>query len=318
MIRFQCPNCGAKLQVAEAHAGKPGRCPQCKGRTTVPQTPTTLPPVSKTKASRATGAPRNSLDVTLLDLSPAPARLTPPPGEEANSDASPEGRTSRPRLGIVLYPMNVSGVIHLLIFSVLPPLWRQVLILEFWMAPSMGTVVVLVVLTLYFLHYSAACLNDSAQGGTRAADINSDSSPLSVDALLSTGETILPAVALIWGPALAYYLIEARMDWVLLAWLATAGLTFPMIILSVNYFGSVRGANPMLVLPSIASVLGPYGALVACLSMLTALAAFLTHLSSRAHGGLIVRLLIIYVLLTEVHLLGRFYCRYQERLNWGT
>jgi len=317
MVRFQCQHCGAKLQVSEAHAGKQGRCPQCKGRTTVPPAPATLPPIATGNASRATGAPRNPLDGTLLDLPPAFASPAPEPGERTDDATSLKGKTSRSAFGVLLYPMNLSGIIHLLIFSLLPPLWTQALTSDFWMAPGIGLLFCLTVLTLYFLHYAAACLSDSAQGGTRAADVNSDSTPLSVDALLSTGETILPLVALVWGPPLAYYFIKGQADWFFAAWTATLGLAFPMTTLSVNYHDSVRGANPMLVLPSIASVPGPYCMLVVLLAVLTGLAGLLMHLAGGPQGIWIARPAIIYVLLVETHLLGRFYCRYQERLDWG-
>jgi DNA-directed RNA polymerase subunit RPC12/RpoP len=318
MIRFPCPHCGAKLQVSEAHAGKKGRCPQCRGRTVVPQAPEAMPPIAVRKADPAPDVPRDPRDARLLDLPVVPVEPMPPPREAADEAASSEGSISGSRLGILLYPMNVSGVIHLVIFSLLPPLWMRASTLSFWMAPGIGPLCWLVVLSLYFLHYWATCLSDSAQGGIRAVDINSASMPLSVDALLSTGRTILPVVVLIWGPALAYCLLRGRVDWVLLLWLAAAGLTFPMVLLSVNYFDSVRGANPLLVLTSIASAPGPYAVLVACLSMLTALAALLMRLSPESRGGWVLRLLIIYILLTEAHLLGRFYRRNEQRLNWGT
>ncbi len=261
--------------------------------------------------------PRTPLDGTLLDLPRAPAGPTAQPSEVADEAMRSEGGTSRSVLGVLLYPLSISGVIHLLIFALLPPLWKQAATLDFWMSPGIGPLFWLVVLTLYFLHYSAACLNDSAQGATRAVDINSESTPLSVDALLSTFQTIFPAVALIWGPALAYYLVRGRADWVLIFWLAVAGLTFPMTLLSVNYFDSLRGANPILVVSSIVSVRGPYGVFVVCLSVLTVLAALLMHLSVGPQGSWIARPALIYVLLLEPHLLGRFYRCYQERLNWG-
>ena len=63
---------------------------------------------------------------------------------------------------------------------------------------------------------------------------------------------------------------------------------------------------------------GPYCVLVTCLAVLTGLAGLLMHLSGGPHGVWVARPAIIYVLLVEAHLLGRFYRRYQERLNWGT
>jgi hypothetical protein len=138
-----------------------------------------------------------------------------------------------------------------------------------------------------------------------------------VDALLSTSQTILPAVALIWAGPIAYFVIRERVDWILITWAAIAGFVFPMVLLAVNDFDSLRGASPLLVLPSIMSVLGPYCGLVLVMYVLTGLAGGLMYLSGRPGGMWIVRPPIIYILLVQTHLLGRFCWRYQERLRWG-
>jgi DNA-directed RNA polymerase subunit RPC12/RpoP len=317
MIRWLCPHCGAQLRVPEGQAGRTGRCPRCRGRVTVPPRPAEEAPADKARAAAPTGALRKPLDDAFPDLPPKPDRPVPPPRTEADETVSPDTETPRSAFDFLLYPLNISGIIHLLIFSLLPPLWAQASTLRFWMAPGIGPLCWLVVLTLYFVHYLATCLSDSAQGGTRAVDINSAGTPLSTDALLSTFGTIFPVVALAWGPPLAYGLIKGRADWVLAVWVPAVGFVFPMTILSVNYFDSVRGANPVLVLPSIASVLGPYCVLVLCLFVLGGLSGLLMHLSASPHGGWLARPPLIYVFLVQTRLLGGFYRRYQEQLNWG-
>ncbi len=312
-MRFECPHCGAKLKVPDTQVGKGGRCPHCKGRIVVPQTP----PIAPESESAATGTPMNPFDEALFDLPRKPAPPAASPSTPADEAAPADEETSRSALDLLLYPMNVSGVIHLLIFSLLPPIWTQAMKLEFWMSPGIGRLFYLVLLTLYFVHYIATCLSGSAQGQTRAADINSDSSPLSVDALLSTSQTIFPAVALVWAGPIAYVVIRERVDWIVMLWVATAGFLFPMVLLSVNDFDSLRGANPFLVLPSIMSVLGPYCGLVLAMCVLTALAGGLMYLSVGPSGLWIVRPPIFYISLVQIHLLGRFYWRYQERLKWG-
>ncbi len=257
------------------------------------------------------------LDEALFDLPRKPAEPAAQPSTVKDETAPSDEETSRSVLDFLLYPMNVTGIIHLLIFSLLPPMWTQAMKLQFWMSPGIGPLFCLVLLTLYFVHYVATCLSGSTQGQTRAADINSASSPLSVDALLSTSQTVLPAVALIWAGPIAYFVIRERVDWILIAWAATIGFLFPMVLLAVNDFDSLRGANPLLVLPSIMSVLGPYCGLVCVMYVLTGLAGGLMYLSSGPGGMWIVRPPIIYILLVQTHLLGRFYWRYQERLRWG-
>jgi hypothetical protein len=300
--------------VSETRAGQCSRCPKCKGRIRVP-------PVGASErnhdrhAPGAACAPTQPLDRALFDLPPAAVLPASPPVAERTHarKASPPSA-----FDVLLYPLNVSGIIHLVIFSLLPPLWKYAATLGFWLSPGIGPLLYLMLLTLYFVHYAAMCLSHSAGGGTRAPDINSDSTPLSVDALFSTAQTILPAVVLIWGPPLAYYLFRQRWDAILAAWLAMAGFMFPMIILAVNDFDSLRGANPLLVVPSIAEVFRPYGLLVLGLFALSALAGLLMYLSVAPRGAWVLRPAVFYVLFLEIHLLGRFYRRYQERLNWST
>jgi hypothetical protein len=317
MIQFHCEHCGQKLRVPGTSAGKPGRCPVCKGRITVPQAPTSTGPLAEEEAVPTVGTLSKSLDQALFDLPSTSAAAAPPPAPAEDEGVSADEENSHPVRVLLLYPLNLSGIIHMLIFSLLPPLWAQAATLQFWMSPGIGVLFWLVLLTLYFVHYLAICLTDSAAGGTRAVDINSDSSPLTVDALLSTFQTVFPAVALVWGPVLAYYVIQGGADWVFILWAATAGFLFPMVLLSVHYFDSLRGASPHLILPSIASVLIPYSLLVACLSVPAALIGLLMCISGRPYGGWIARPPIIYAFLVGIHLLGRFYRRYQERLNWG-
>lgn len=299
-----------KLRVPETHAGKKAHCPRCKGALRVPQAPTS-PTVEPRGPETENAAPQNPLDPALLQTPRASGASASEPA------ATSEENVPRSLLQVLLYPFSISGVIHILIFSLLPPLWAQATTLRFWMAPGIGPLFWLVVLTLYFVHYAAACLSDSAAGGMRAVDVNSEATPLSVDALLSTAQTILPAVAAVWAPAFAYHLFRERVDWILLTWLAVAGFMFPMILLAVNDFDSIRGASPLLVLPSIASVLRPYCVLASCLFALGALAGTLLYLSVGRGGIWFLRPTVFYVALIAMHVLGRFYCRYKEQLNWG-
>jgi DNA-directed RNA polymerase subunit RPC12/RpoP len=315
-MRFECPHCGVKLKVPDTHAGKGGRCPHCKGRIIVPQKPVSHTRVAPEKASAATGTRGSPFEEALFDLPPKSTQPAAQPGA-ADGSTPPDEVTSRSAWDFLLYPMNVSGIIHLLIFSLLPPLWAQAMKLQFWVSPGIGSLFWLVLLTLYLVHYLATCLSGSAQGETRAADINSASSPLSVDALLSTSQTVLPAVALTWIGPVAYFVIRERVDWILIPWVTIPGFVFPMVLLSVNDFDSLWGASPLLVLPSIVRVLGPYCGLVFAMYVLTGLAGGLMYLTGRPGGVWFARPPIIYVLLVQTHLLGRFYWRYQERLGWG-
>ncbi len=301
MIRFPCPHCGAKLQVSPARAGKEGRCPHCKNKLTVPPPPEPELELVRDDSSADTRSPSKLLEAVAAAPQPLPT--------DKDDDAPANSRTKRwlDALGrasirehadehrapwpfdILLYPMNVSGIIHLLIFSFLPPLWAQAATARFWMAPPIGTLCWLIVLTLYLLHYASLCVSDSAQGAVHAADIMTDSSLLSIDGLLSTFATFLPAVVVVWGPPTAYYFLRGQVDWVFVVWVAALGLVSPMVFLSVNYYDSARGVNLILVLPSIMRVPGAYGVLVACLFVLIGTAGLLQYRWGGPHGAWIAR-----------------------------
>jgi DNA-directed RNA polymerase subunit RPC12/RpoP len=323
MISLQCGQCGAKLRAKDDAIGKKAKCPKCGAILSLRR------PTDSSQECKETG-PVPLGDGQLFDMPESPPGL--PVKERKDGTESPlsdpgtaneetpgsDGRPSGSTINLLLYPVNVSGIIHILIFSLLPPLWTQAMTLRFWMAPGIGPLFWLVLLTLYLLYYLAVCLDDSAQGGTLAADVNSASMPLSTDTLLSYFLTIFPAIALIWGPVLAYRLIKGRADWILVVWMGAVGFVSPMVLLAVNYFDSLRGAHPRLVLMSIVSVLGPYCRLLACLFVLTGMVWLLMYLSGLSRVGWVLRPGVIYLLMVEAHLLGRFYARYEGPLNWDT
>lgn len=88
MIRFQCPVCGKNVQVADAAAGKTGRCPGCDAAVKVPgrSEPIALPPPPKVPAvipaavERATEMPKPQMTCAGPGQSDY---MPPPPGWQA-------------------------------------------------------------------------------------------------------------------------------------------------------------------------------------------------------------------------------------------
>jgi len=134
------------------------------------------------------------------------------------------------------------------------------------------------------------------------------------------------------GPVTFYrgytYFYEIETNGIILWSLLTYGmLFFPMGVLAVIMFDSVNGLNPVLLIRSISGTLVQYCGLVILfygLSILFAIVrAFLVPvmtqrgiISSMFFAYLFFHIFTIYALLILGHLLGRFYWKYQEKLNW--
>jgi len=226
MIQFTCQTCGNRISAPENQAGQTGICHRCGTVVTIPY-------------------------------------------EEDSALRQEQTRKLPWFIDIVLYPISISGVIHLVIFAFLPTLFLSACRLEFWSAyysfSQVFRAAILVVGVGYLLYYLAVCIRDSAAGGLRAPDINTqwaqfDAGDLSAQLLY----TFLCCV-ICFGAAAIYFILTRRTS--ILFWiLAGAGIfTFPMLFLATALFGSVRALNPKLVFGSILDVLWPYCGLVSAL-----------------------------------------------------
>lgn len=228
----------------------------------------------------------------------------PPPASEQT------GERTRPWLiDILLYPANGSGVIHLIIFSFFGMLFRSTLQPLYWHSPPIIHLAFLVIVGGYCFFYLAGCIRDSAGGGHRAPNVNQLPEQLSTDAILSQLFATFVWAAFCVGPALAC-IITGRTDYLLWLLVGYAAVYGPITLLAVVLFDSVRALSPVLILPSILSVLVPYVLLVlaSCLVFGLSIVLYL-HV---AFGSV----LCAYLLMVMAHILGCFHLRYEERLNW--
>ena len=107
-IRFSCPHCGKSLKVPDEHAGKAGRCPQCRQRVEIPEaaddagasspavpppqppSPPAEPPAAGEKPARpSVSPPRPSR--------PAPVRPSQPPAESSGAPSPVPPHQAEPR-----------------------------------------------------------------------------------------------------------------------------------------------------------------------------------------------------------------------------
>jgi hypothetical protein len=136
---------------------------------------------------------------------------------------------------------------------------------------------------------------------------------------------ILGCIVIVWGPVGFYVLFTHRIDvifWVLLGY---GIFFFPMALLAVVMFKSMTAFNPLLWVGSIISTFFPYCGLVLLISAIGLVLKFLMNIPREDIPlgkvgifvcGPLILLAFLYIVFVAGHLLGRFYWRYQKKLNW--
>jgi DNA-directed RNA polymerase subunit RPC12/RpoP len=302
LVSFQCQNCGWKISALPTQSGKKGKCPNCNLTLVVPQL----------HGLTLLDAPA---EYKLQDERPNPA--TPAQqavdNEENEQEAKEETESRSKRklpwfIDIFLYPANASGLVHIAVFVIVPTLLNLLnRLFSFGLGPRAGLLIAVFYIFLigYIFGYFVECIRDSALGEQRASDPPSGVS--SKDDLLGQFAIWLICLAFFFGPVIFYrgyiHLSNTQMNsaifWSLLAY---GVFFFPMGILSAAMFDSISGLNPLLIIYSIASTFFQYCGLVVVFAGLCLIRIEI--------------LLLMWLLFVTVHLIGRFYRRYQDKLNW--
>ncbi len=368
VIEFACGSCGHKIRVPERHGGKKGACPKCKNPVVVPslkkapaegartvtitcsmceeeikvpensrgqaiecphcgcyiEIPSEKIPIEKAKAPVQTRR-----DDEVADKKPEEPQR--PKGEVAVEESAPVGERKLPwPIDILLYPTSIPGLGTVAGFAILP-----VVFLGLMRICCMGALVGWIigkVVWLYVLWYFGECIRESAAGELRAPERPGDS--------VDWGDVVWSVLRFVacflffFGPQSLYVYRASSSAEVnpVLAWsLLTYGVLFyPMGILAVVMFESVRGLNPILIFRSIVGTFLPYCGVVALFYGLGVLFVIgiigsLPGLVRLTGDSLLSAILFIvlmragflWLLLVAGHLLGRFYWRYEEKLNWN-
>ncbi len=220
----------------------------------------------------------------------------------------------------LLYPANSDGLIQIAVAAL--GLWA-VGLLGALLSPYLRYYAGLLVLMLrimivgYVVFYVGHCVYDSSQGGRRAPSLSLINMPDKGD-LLSQLLLLVAGVAMCFWPLGLYRAFVGRMDiwfWIL----AGAGAFFlPMTLLTGTLFDGIDALNPVLIIRSILVTFPAYLGLVVALAVILMtvgavnwifLRIFMPRvLSSAAY---------LYLLLMAGHLLGRFYRRQRDKLDWG-
>jgi len=336
MITFSCGNCGQKFRLPESRAGKKGRCPKCKNVIIIPETQiiadllTPNPPADTEQA-----AEKSPYNLTFLDAPQETAATTEPAEHHGESPKDVEGRDvlllgyRKPEpeamperklpwvIDIFLYPTSLLSLAILILCLTVPPIVRILLLasgsfilITFWF----GWIIV-IMLYVYTYWYFSSVIRQSAEGQLRAPNTVTD-----VPSLWEMLWQLFRAIVclLFFFLPMTIYLGRTQTTDTIFWLLFGAGVfLFPMGLLAITVLDSFSGLNPIFLIGSIFSTLIPYSPLVA---IYFGLGWILTRIGPLWRESRILAYASIagfyYLLLVAGHLLGRFYFRYQEKLNW--
>ena len=346
MIRFSCEKCGQKFKVPESRAGKKGTCPKCKNIIVVPDSQIVADLLTPAPAAEQKQGPEKSpYDPVLLDVPQKPETAAEPMDGYGDGDTTLEDPhmllLGYPKseleplperklpwiIDIFLYPANTPGLIIMVIAVVLPFVLHALtkFLAIFTMTFPPGIVFLLLVQILRFLlgitlfcylwWYFSECIRDSALGGLRAPE-TAGNTPGFGELFCIVGR-IVACIAVAAIPTIVYLIYTHRVDrtfWILYG---CSAFVFPMAWLAVTMFDSVTALNPILIIPSILSTLFRYLALTLFYYLPAFAIPLLIYILPRNWVmDHFLKLIGIYLSMVTSHLLGRFYFRAQEKLNW--
>ena len=241
-------------------------------------------------------------------------------------------------IDIFLYPLSISGLIHLVIFLCAPifiSLIHRFLLGYLWPVGELMVAILYLLFVGYVLYYLSWCVVDSTKGGLRAPDMNLQPSPAKEELIGWVGIFLACVIVCFW-PAAVYYIFTKKTDF--LYWLLTAVglLFFPMALLAGFLYDSISGLNPILIIKSVIRTFPAYlpvviffAGLFAVLSRVTpqlpqskGLESMLLYLSQVINIIFNPRFALrftgfIYLAMIGAHILGRFYWRCRDKLDWG-
>lgn len=334
MIKFNCNKCGQKLSVSETKAGTKGKCPRCKNIIVVPDIQTADSAIDPNKLGIADIGVKNSTDNEILlkaiekdkfkdeliGLSEVPEKdneYEQEPEEELPDDTEfPPERKHPWFIDIFLYPICTPCLVTIGIVIIIPLLLNLAMGLlgPFGILLIGPGMFVNFLISMYFLWYLAECIRDSAEGGIRAPETLANAP--SLGELFCQLFRLLICILIFAGPVGYYFIKTDRTDAIFWSLLAFAVFFLPIGLLAVSLFDSIRGLNPFLLIGSVFSTHFIYFALVVILWAIVLSVIFILKTLSSIWAVFLSVYFIMYILFILAHLLGRFYWRYQEKLNW--
>ena len=353
IIDLLCEYCDRKISVPKINAGKKAVCPKCNNTFIIPaiQSPDSAAKqnYSGDLLARTTDSPHG---LTLIDV-PEEYKLKEEPTSQSNvseeaidrqkeseedSEAEETENLGQRRLpwivDIFLYPISGGGLSTIgiiLFFRLLTDFTATGLnICCGCLGGILGFIIKIVIYYSYMYWYFTECVRDSARGGLRAPVILASMPGLSD--MVYHFFRIFSCYAFTLGPVTFYrgytYYTGIETNNVILLALLTYGMFFfPMGILAVVMFDSVKGLRPTLLIRSIVSTFFHYCGLVilfyglGVLFIVLLVRMRLVLIRSGLFSGIFLpyilfNIFLLYALLISGHLLGRFFYRYEDKLYW--
>jgi ribosomal protein S27E len=326
-VRFHCENCGYKSTVSESYAGKNIRCPNCYFIIFIPKEETTGTTQTSSKYSAYDSNLLNIQEQNILKHKQLQEYIASEQAyeseeedeEEPPQETDPAAQRKAPWfIDIFLYPFSKPGLKHLAIFMLVPPLFdilTRILPIIFVILVMVAGFIVKALIFLYLYWYLAECVRESAGGWVRAPQ-GFGGLPTLKD-MFGQAINIIGCLAVFLGPFALYRLSVGEMN--IIAWilLGFAVFLYPMGLLSVLMHDSVRGLNLRTFTKSISNTFYPYLGLVILFVIQILLIRMIPAQEQESlFSNIIFRSVIIYTALIDAHLLGRYYWRYQDKLNW--
>jgi len=329
MIRFTCRNCGRVIRTTEEHAGKHVRCPDCKQVLVVPSPEHVCDAVEPQQPGNPPSARTGSLQfenqpVRTEASDERPVALI---GQETEQKQPPAERKLPWLIDIFLYPCSKSGLVMLAVFIGVPFVFKMLswfiemsmlslpALLPFYLLFGIIGWIVKVIIVLYMYWYLAECIRAGAEGRIRAPDTTAIT-PGPWEVLWQIIKILL-CLLIFAFPAAFYFYQVRKVDAIFIVLTSSGAFLFPMALLSVVMFDSLSGLNPVVIVGSIFSTFLPYLAMVVFLFIFAALSfVALGFVGQQPVFTWITTGLSIYLMMVGAHILGRFYFRYEEKLNW--
>jgi len=318
IIRFVCTTCNQPIEEPESSRGKLVPCPHCSAFTAVPL------PETPAQQAEAPIQPEKEVDESEEHFEQLQI------GSIKEFKQPPNVVTERKLpwiLDIFLFPTSLSGMSVLAIIVLtrfffrisviyLGEASRQFLpcLAFFGFMWGLG-IVARIVIYMYLCWYLCECIRGSAAGGVRAVETKGYNPGLWE--MFGNTFRVALCIVLYLMPAIIYLNLTKRADTIFWS-LFTFGTVFlPMGFIGISIYETLRGLNPVLVIGSIFSTLLPYLAMI--LTFAAAGVVIVTNVANPYASSLsffITWLAGVYLLMVVAHLLGWFYHRYEEKLNW--
>jgi hypothetical protein len=226
----------------------------------------------------------------------------------------------------------LAGIIHFLIF------WFGPFILAFFTRAFIlmcyGEIVILVAFLAlfgYMYYYFSGCIIAAAKDERFAPDVTFEDTPnfldllrrfflISVCFLICFGVVILYVFSNYLSPFYIFGRGDELFQWqaepIYWVFFGAGCFFFPMFLLAAVMFDSITALNPFLIISSIISTFVPYCAFALLFLGIGLLMNYLVRFIFGWGPALFVWGADIYLMFIASYVLGRFFHRYESRLNW--